>query len=58
MYAKIQILIINLLTAELEFMQKCNASATLANILAQVELDLDGVRHLLKQQLLLLTPAS
>ena len=49
--------IINLSTAEFEFMQKCGNNATVAEILAQVELDLDGVRNLLKQQLLLLTPA-
>ena len=49
--------IINLSTAEFEFMQKCGNNATVAEILAQVELDLDRVRHLLKQQLLLLTPA-
>jgi SAM-dependent methyltransferase len=50
--------IINLTTAEFEFMQKCGNNATVAEILAQIELDLNGVRHLLKQQLLLLTPAS
>jgi hypothetical protein len=37
---------------------KFDGSATLTNILAQVELNLDGVRHLLKQQLLLLTPGE
>ena len=50
--------IINLSTAEFEFMQKCGNNATVAEILAQVELDLDRVRHLLKQQLLLLTPGE
>ena len=50
--------IINLTTAEFEFMQKCGNNATVAEILAQVELDLDRVRHLLKQQLLLLTPGE
>jgi SAM-dependent methyltransferase len=50
--------IINLSTVEFEFMQKCGNNATVAEILSQVELDLNGVRHLLKQQLLLLTPAS
>ncbi|OBQ06281.1 MAG: hypothetical protein AN482_15010 [Anabaena sp. LE011-02] len=50
--------IINLSTAEFEFMQKCGNNATVAEILAQVELNLDGVRHLLKQQLLLLTPGE
>jgi hypothetical protein len=39
-------------------MQKCGSNATVAEILAQVELDLDRVRHLLKQQLLLLTPGE
>jgi len=43
---------------ELEFMNKSDGSAIVANILAQVELELDGVRHLLKQQLILLTPGS
>ena len=50
--------IINLSTAEFEFMQKCGNNATVAEILAQVELDLNRVRHLLKQQLLLLTPGE
>ncbi|MBO1055997.1 MAG: class I SAM-dependent methyltransferase [Dolichospermum sp. JUN01] len=50
--------IVNLSTAEFEFMQKCGNNATVAEILAQVKLDLDGVRNLLKQQLLLLIPAS
>ena len=50
--------IINLTTAEFEFMQKRGNNATVAEILAQVELDLDRVRHLLKQQLLLLTPGE
>lgn len=39
-------------------MNKSDGSAIVADILAQVELELDGVRHLLKQQLILLTPAS
>jgi len=39
-------------------MNESDGSAIVANILAQVELELDGVRHLLKQQLILLTPAS
>jgi SAM-dependent methyltransferase len=50
--------IVNLSPAEFEFMQKCDSHATVAEILAQIELDLNGVRHLIKQQLLLLTPAS
>jgi hypothetical protein len=39
-------------------MNKSDSSAIVANILAQFELELDGVRHLLKQQLILLTPGS
>ncbi|MEO3705945.1 class I SAM-dependent methyltransferase [Trichormus azollae] len=50
--------IVHLSPAEFEFMQKCNGSATLANILAQVDIDLNGVKDLLKQQLLLLTPSE
>jgi SAM-dependent methyltransferase len=50
--------IVNLSTAELEFMQKCDGSAKIADIINQSELDLNGVRHLLKQQLILLTPGS
>ena len=50
--------IVNLSTAELEFMQKCDGSAKIADIINQSELDLNGVRHLLKQQLLLLTPGE
>ncbi|MDZ7969932.1 MAG: class I SAM-dependent methyltransferase [Nostoc sp. DedSLP03] len=49
--------IVNLSVAELEFMQRCNANATVAEILTNVELGLDGVRSLLQQQLILLTPA-
>ncbi|MCC5663532.1 class I SAM-dependent methyltransferase [Nostoc sp. CHAB 5784] len=49
--------IVNLSVAEFEFMQKCDASSTVADILAGVQLGLDGVRTLLQQQLILLTPA-
>jgi SAM-dependent methyltransferase len=49
--------IVNLSVAELEFMQKCDANLTVAEILADVELGLDGVRTLGQQQLILLTPA-
>ncbi|WP_392532137.1 class I SAM-dependent methyltransferase [Nostoc sp. C117] len=49
--------IVNLSVAEFEFMQRCDAHATVAEILANVELGLDGVRKLQKQQLILLTPA-
>ncbi|MEH2179126.1 class I SAM-dependent methyltransferase [Nostoc sp.] len=49
--------IVNLSVAEFEFMQRCNANSTVADILASVELGLDRVRTLLQQQLILLTPA-
>ncbi|MEH2156707.1 class I SAM-dependent methyltransferase [Nostoc sp.] len=49
--------IVNLSVAEFEFMQKCDANSTVAEILASVELELDGVRTLVQQQLILLTPA-
>ncbi|MGJ5633570.1 class I SAM-dependent methyltransferase [Nostoc sp. CALU 1950] len=49
--------IVNLSVAEFEFMQKCDKNSTIAEILAGVELGLDGVRTLLQQQLILLTPA-
>ncbi|OYD94750.1 SAM-dependent methyltransferase [Nostoc sp. 'Peltigera membranacea cyanobiont' 210A] len=49
--------IVNLSVPEFEFMQRCHANATVAEILTNVELGLDGVRTLLQQQLILLTPA-
>ncbi|MDZ8093151.1 MAG: class I SAM-dependent methyltransferase [Nostoc sp. DedQUE05] len=49
--------IVNLSVAEFEFMQRCDANATVAEILTNVELGLDEVRSLLQQQLILLTPA-
>ena len=48
--------IVNLSVPEFEFMQKCDANSTVAEILAGVQLGLDGVRTLLQQQLILLTP--
>jgi SAM-dependent methyltransferase len=48
--------IVNLSTAEFEFMQKCNSKSTVAEILTTVEFGLDGVRNLMKQQMILLTP--
>ncbi|MFM7366217.1 MAG: SAM-dependent methyltransferase, partial [Sphaerospermopsis kisseleviana] len=42
--------IIKLSDAEFEFMQKCNGDAKIANIIKQTELDLNGVRKLIKQQ--------
>ncbi|MBD2497591.1 class I SAM-dependent methyltransferase [Nostoc sp. FACHB-280] len=47
--------IVNLSTAEFEFMQACNGQATVGEILANVQLGLDGVRTLIKQQLVMLT---
>ncbi|MBD2298894.1 bifunctional 2-polyprenyl-6-hydroxyphenol methylase/3-demethylubiquinol 3-O-methyltransferase UbiG [Nostoc sp. FACHB-190] len=47
--------IVNLSTAEFEFMQACNGQATVGEILANVQLTLDGVRTLIKQQLVMLT---
>ena len=49
--------IVNLSVAEFEFMQRCDKNSTVAEILTNVELGLDGVRTLLQQQLILLTPA-
>ncbi|MHC5740770.1 MAG: class I SAM-dependent methyltransferase [Nostoc sp.] len=49
--------IVNLSVAEFEFMQRCDGNSTVAEILTNVELGLDGVRTLLQQQLILLTPA-
>ncbi|MBN3894920.1 MAG: class I SAM-dependent methyltransferase [Nostoc sp. NOS(2021)] len=49
--------IVNLSVAEFEFMQRCDKHFTVAEILAGVELGLDGVKTLLQQQLILLTPA-
>jgi SAM-dependent methyltransferase len=49
--------IVNLSTAEFEFMQKCDGKSTVAEILNKVQFDLDGVRNLLKQQMILLTPS-
>jgi hypothetical protein len=48
--------IVNLSPTELEFMQSCNSNLTVAEILVTVQLDLDKVRELLNQQLILLTP--
>ncbi|MEA5601008.1 class I SAM-dependent methyltransferase [Nostoc sp. UHCC 0252] len=48
--------IVNLSEPEFEFMQKCDANSTVAEILADVQLGLDEVRQLLQQQLILLTP--
>lgn len=47
--------IVNLSVAEFEFMQRCDTNSTVAEMLADVQLGLDGVRMLLQQQLILLT---
>ncbi|BAY62786.1 type 11 methyltransferase [Calothrix brevissima NIES-22] len=49
--------IVNLSLAELEFLQRLNGNYTVAAILADVQINLDDVRKLVKQQLILLTPA-
>ncbi|MBW4617348.1 MAG: class I SAM-dependent methyltransferase [Desmonostoc vinosum HA7617-LM4] len=49
--------IVNLSEAEFEFLQNCDGNSTVAEILTSVQLELDGVRTLLQQQLILLTPA-
>lgn len=54
--------IINLSETEFAFMEACEANSsqqkTIREILNGVELSLDGVRSLLQQQLIMLTPAS
>jgi hypothetical protein len=49
--------IVNLSPLELEFLQKCDGQSTVGGILAGLQLGLDAVRVLLKQQLILLTPS-
>jgi SAM-dependent methyltransferase len=48
--------IVNLSTAEFEFLQACDGKATVAEILTNTPLELAGVRILVKQQLVMLTP--
>ncbi|MBD2345171.1 class I SAM-dependent methyltransferase [Anabaena subtropica] len=48
--------VINISTPQLEFLQKCDGNSTLAEILASVQLTLDEIRSLIKQQLVMLTP--
>ncbi|MDF5715734.1 MAG: class I SAM-dependent methyltransferase [Rhizonema sp. NSF051] len=50
--------IVNLSVAELEFLRHCEGKLTVAEILTSVELGLEGVRSLLRQQLILLTPGE
>ncbi|BAT52184.1 hypothetical protein NOS3756_11170 [Nostoc sp. NIES-3756] len=49
--------VVNLSTAEFEFLQKCNGSSTMTDILSTVQISLDEVRNLIKQQLIILIPA-
>ncbi|BBD59091.1 hypothetical protein NIES2109_18700 [Nostoc sp. HK-01] len=48
--------IVNLSTAEFEFMQACDGQVTVGEILANVQFNLDGVKKLIQQQLVMLTP--
>jgi SAM-dependent methyltransferase len=48
--------VVHLSATELEFLQRCDGSSTVAEILPSLQLGLDGVRILLQQQLILLTP--
>jgi len=48
--------VVHLSATELEFLQRCDGSFTVAEILPSLQLGLDGVRILLQQQLILLTP--
>ncbi|WP_414544052.1 class I SAM-dependent methyltransferase [Nostoc sp. CCY0012] len=48
--------IINLSDTELEFLQKCDGNSPVAEILATVQISLEQVKTLLKQQLIILTP--
>lgn len=46
--------IVHLSESELDFMQRCNCDQTVGSILASVKIDLDGVRKLQQQQLVIL----
>ncbi|AFY89702.1 class I SAM-dependent methyltransferase [Chroococcidiopsis thermalis] len=48
--------IVNLTETELEFLQACDRNLTIGEILANVELGIEGVRSLLSQQLIVLSP--
>ncbi|MBD2251040.1 class I SAM-dependent methyltransferase [Nostoc parmelioides] len=48
--------IVNLSALEFEFLQKCDGNSTVAEILVSVQLSLDEVRSLIKQQLIMVTP--
>lgn len=47
--------LVNLSEAELKFLQSCDGKSTVGEILASLQLELDRVRELLKQQLIMLT---
>ena len=49
--------VVNLSPAEFEFLQQCNGNPTVKDILSTVQISLEEVRNLIKQQLLMLTPA-
>ncbi len=49
--------IVNLSAAELKFLEACEGEKTVTEILEDVELGLEEVRSLLKQQLIMLTPS-
>jgi len=49
--------IINLSVSEFEFLLHCDGKATVREILQGVELGIEGVRSLLQQQVIILTPA-
>lgn len=48
--------IVNLSPEEFKFLQRCNGHSTVGEILASLSLELEQVRMLLKEQLILLTP--
>lgn len=48
--------IINLSAAAFEFLQKCDGNSTVAEILTTVQLELDQVKTLCQQQMIVLTP--
>ncbi|MBW4641893.1 MAG: class I SAM-dependent methyltransferase [Goleter apudmare HA4340-LM2] len=50
--------LVNLTTAEFEFLQSCNGHSKVSEILTKTSLSLDAVRNLLQQQLILLTPGT
>ncbi|MBE9199668.1 MULTISPECIES: class I SAM-dependent methyltransferase [unclassified Nodularia (in: cyanobacteria)] len=49
--------IVNLSELELQFLQKCDGHLTMSEILATVQIDLNQIRSLLEQQIILLSPS-